>query len=88
MIQLSSKEQTPYQHGFTDGKRDAKTNLYDSANACNDYNSINNTAAQAFECLKGYADGDISPYHSGYIQGIQDIVLQEKGFVKHTQEYS
>src|SRR5215467_4936339 len=25
-------EQTPYQHGFTDGKRDAKTNLYDPAN--------------------------------------------------------
>jgi len=78
-----SNESAPYDVGFLAGKKDSKTNTYDSTSACNDYNTINNTAAQAFECLKGYADGDISPYHSGYIQGIQGITL--KGI--HTQQY-
>ena len=59
-----TKNESPYQHGFVAGKRDAKTNLY---NACNDYNTINNTAAQAFECLKGSADGNTSRYHAGYL---------------------
>ncbi len=59
---------SPYSAGFAAGKRDAKTNLYDSTSACNDYNY---TAAQTYDCLKGYSDGDTSIYTAGYLQGVQ-----------------
>jgi hypothetical protein len=71
---------SPYSAGFAAGKRDAKTNLYDSTSACNDYNY---TAAQTYDCLKGYSDGDTSIYHAGYLQGVQGGEL--KG--THTQEF-
>ena len=74
---------SPYSVGFAAGKRDAKTNLYDSTSACNDYTTINNTAAQTYDCLKGYSDGDTSIYHAGYLQGVQGGEL--KG--THTQEF-
>jgi len=85
---------SPYSAGFAAGKRDAKTNLYDSTNACNDYNTINNTAAQAYACLKGYENGDTSRYHSGYLQGVQGAELKGthtqgfmKGYFKGIQGY-
>jgi hypothetical protein len=79
--QIPSSPSSPYSIGFAAGKRDAKTNLYDSTNACN-YN--NYTAAQTYACLKGYADGDTSRYQAGYLQGIQGIEL--KG--THTPEFT
>jgi hypothetical protein len=76
-----TNEGSPYSIGFTACKQDAKTNLYDSTNACN-YN--NYTAAQTYACLKGYADGDTSRYQAGYLQGIQGTQRgSERGSIRY-----
>lgn len=82
-VSSASQDFSPYSIGFAAGKRDALKNVYDSTSACNAYNTINNTAAQAYACLKGYSDGDTSRYHAGYLQGVQGAEL--KG--THTQEF-
>jgi hypothetical protein len=63
-----------YSMGFTAGKHDTKTNLYDPTNACSA--DINHTDVQTYACLKGYSDGSISPYHIGYLQGVQGAELK------------